>query len=109
MKNSENLRSLNINSTLYKTRLSKKFENRKAYSPANPGLMVSFIPGTVTEILVSVGQKVQKGDEVLVLDAMKMQNRLKAPVDGVIGKISVSKGNRVSKGVVLVEIIQDQL
>jgi len=100
----ENLKSLNINSTLYKTRLSKKFENRKSYSPAEPGLVVSFIPGTITEILVKTGQKVSKGDELVVLDAMKMQNRLKSPVDGTVTAINFKKGDRVSKGVVLVEV-----
>ena len=100
----ENFESLNINSTFYKTRISKKFGNRKSYSPADPGLVLSFIPGTVTDILVQEGQTVKKGDEVLVLDAMKMQNRLKSAIDGVVKKINVTKGARVPKGTALVEI-----
>lgn len=104
MKNYENLKSLNINSTLYKTRFSKKFENRKSYEPSNPNLIISFIPGTVVDILVKEGQKVKKGDELIVLDAMKMQNRLKSASDGSVRKINVNRGNRVPKGVVLIEI-----
>jgi biotin carboxyl carrier protein len=104
MKNKENLKSLNINSTLYTTRISRKFENRKSYRPANPNLVVSFIPGTITEILVKEGQKVEKGEDLLVLDAMKMQNRLKSASQGKVKKINVSKGDRVSKGSVLIEI-----
>jgi biotin carboxyl carrier protein len=104
MQNSENLKSLNINSTHYKTRLSKKFENRKPYQPANPGIVSSFIPGTIIDILVKPGQKVSKGDDLVILDAMKMQNRLKSAVDGVVIKISVSKGDNVSKGAVILEI-----
>jgi biotin carboxyl carrier protein len=104
MQNSENLKSLNINSTFYKTRLSKKFENRKAYQPANPGLVSSFIPGTIIDILVIPGQMVKKGDELVILDAMKMQNRLKSAIDGKVKSISVNKGDKVSKGSVILEI-----
>jgi biotin carboxyl carrier protein len=104
MKNKENFRTLNINSTLYTTRVSRKFENRKPYRSANPNLVVSFIPGTVTDILVKEGQMVKKGEDLLVLDAMKMQNRLKSATQGTVKKINVSKGDRVSRGIVLVEI-----
>ena len=100
----EDLKKLNINSTLYTTRLSGKFENRKPYAKADAGHILSFIPGTVTEILVTVGQKIRKGDEVLVLNAMKMQNRIKSPIDVEVKRINVSKGDRVSKGMPLAEI-----
>jgi biotin carboxyl carrier protein len=106
MQNRENLKSLNINSTIYKTRLSLKFENRKPYQPANPGLVSSFIPGTIIDILVKPGQKVKKGDELVILDAMKMQNRLKSAIDGKVKMISVKKGDKVSKGALILEIAQ---
>jgi biotin carboxyl carrier protein len=104
MQNRDNIKSLNINSTLYKTRLSGKFENRKPYKPANPGLVSSFIPGTIVDVLVKTGQKVKKGDDLVILDAMKMQNRLKSAIDGKVKNINVIKGDKVSKGVVIVEI-----
>jgi biotin carboxyl carrier protein len=104
MTNTENFKSLNINSTHYKTRLSNKFENRKHYQPANPGLVSSFIPGTIIGILVKVGQKVKKGDELVILDAMKMQNRLKSSIDGKVKLISVKTGDKVSKGALILEI-----
>ncbi len=98
------LKSLNINSTLYQTRLSRKFLGRKPYAPVNPGLIFSFIPGTITEILVKEGQSVEAGDELIVLDAMKMQNRLKSAVSGRVVKINVRPGEKVAKGSVLLEI-----
>lgn len=104
MENRENIKSLNINSTIYKTRLSLKFENRIPYQPANPGLVSSFIPGTIIDILVKPGQKVKKGDELVILDAMKMQNRLKSAIDGKVKMISVQKGDKVSKGALILEI-----
>jgi len=101
MKNKDKLGVLNIDTTLYKTRISKKFEERVAYKAANPKYILSFIPGTVLDILVSAGQKVSKGDELMILDAMKMQNQLKCTVDGKVKSIPVKKGDKVSKGTVL--------
>ena len=100
----EDLGYLNINSGLYKTRISRQFKNRKAYKPADPRLILSFIPGTIIEIMVKEGQSVKKGDDLMILDAMKMKNRLKCGIDGKVKKITVAKGTRVPKGVVLIEL-----
>ena len=102
MENQEKFETLNINSDLYKTRLSSKFRNSKSYKPADPRMILSFIPGTVIEIMVSEGQEVVKGEELLILDAMKMQNVLKCNMDGRIKSITVQKGARVSKGTLLI-------
>ena len=98
---------LNINSTIYITRLSKKFVNRKAYSPPDHGRVISYIPGTILDILVTEGQKVGKGDDLLILEAMKMQNFVKSPLEGKIKRILIKKGDRVGKGTVLLEIEGD--
>jgi biotin carboxyl carrier protein len=104
MENNDTLKYLNIDTTLYKTRISKKFENRKSYKPSDPGKILSFIPGTIVEIMIEPGQKVEKDEELMVLDAMKMQNRLKSPVSGKILSINVKKGEKVSKGTLLIEL-----
>lgn len=101
MKGQEKLGKLNIDSTLYKTRLSKKFAERIAYKAGNPKYITSFIPGTVLDILVRKGQKVKKGDDLMILDAMKMQNQLKSTIDGEVKDIPVKKGDKVSKGTLL--------
>jgi biotin carboxyl carrier protein len=95
---------LNINGSLYQTRISDKFKHRINYKPADPKKILSFIPGTVLEIFVSHGQSVKKGDVLLILDAMKMQNRLKCPVDGKIKSIVAKRGDRVPKGAMLIEL-----
>jgi biotin carboxyl carrier protein len=100
----ENLGFLNINSTIYKTRLSSSFVSRKPYKPADSKLILSFIPGTVLDILVKEGQKVKSGDELMILEAMKMQNKLKSRVEAIIKKIMVNKGDKVAKGTVLIEL-----
>jgi biotin carboxyl carrier protein len=100
----EEMEFLNINDSLYQTRISNKFKTRIKYQPADPKLILSFIPGTVLDIFVTPGQSVKKGEILLILDAMKMQNRLKSSMDGIIKSIAVSKGDRISKGVLLIEL-----
>jgi biotin carboxyl carrier protein len=95
---------LNIDTSLYKTRISHKFKNRKPYQPLNPKIILSFIPGTVLEILVKPKQFVKKGDDLMVLDAMKMQNKLICNLDGRVKRIGVKRGDKVSKGTVLLEL-----
>jgi biotin carboxyl carrier protein len=104
MTKKEKLGYLNIDTSLYKTRISSKFKNRKPYKPADPRIILSFIPGTVLDIMIKEGQEVRKGDDLMILDAMKMQNRLKCSMDGKVKKISVNKGDKVSKGTVLLEL-----
>lgn len=95
---------LNIDTTLYQTRISTKFENRKPYKPADPKIILSFIPGTVLDIYIKAGNEVKKGEVLMILDAMKMQNKLKCPMDGKVKLITVKKGDKVSKGTVLLEL-----
>jgi biotin carboxyl carrier protein len=100
----ENLGFLNIQSSLYKTRISLKFQNRKPYKPVDPRRILSFIPGTVLDIFVKEGDLVSTGDTLMLLDAMKMQNNLKCNIEGRVKNVPVSKGDRVSKGTLLVEL-----
>jgi biotin carboxyl carrier protein len=95
---------LNIDTSLYQTRISSKFLNRKPYKPADPKIILSFIPGTVLDILIEKGQNVTKGEILMILDAMKMQNKLKCNMDGTVKSIAVKKGDKVSKGTVLLEL-----
>jgi biotin carboxyl carrier protein len=67
-------------------------------------MILSFIPGTVLDILVKKGQAVKKGDDLMILDAMKMQNKLTCNIDGIVKKIFVNKGDKVSKGTSLLEL-----
>jgi biotin carboxyl carrier protein len=62
------------------------------------------MPGLVLKVQVEEGQKVQAGQGVVVVEAMKMENELKASADGVVTKIEVSEGDTVDKGAVLVVI-----
>ena len=60
------------------------------------------MPGLVLELRVEEGNEVKKGDAILVLEAMKMENIIKSPADGIIKKINVKKGLAVEKNQVLI-------
>ncbi len=62
------------------------------------------LPGVVTAIPVKVGQAVKKGDTVLVLEAMKMENNITAEADGTVTGICVAPGDSVMEGTVLLTI-----
>jgi biotin carboxyl carrier protein len=62
------------------------------------------MPGKVVRILKAAGDSVTKGEGVIVVEAMKMQNEMKSPRDGTIGEIRVSEGDTVGAGDVLVVI-----
>lgn len=62
------------------------------------------MPGLVLDIKVAPGDELSKGDGVLVLEAMKMENLIKSPGDGVVKSIAVKKGEAVEKNQVLIRL-----
>lgn len=62
------------------------------------------MPGKVVRLIAAVGDTVEKGDGVIVVEAMKMQNEVKAARDGVVSEIKVSAGDTVSAGQVLARL-----
>ena len=64
--------------------------------------LTAFIPGTIVDVKVKVGQEVKQGDVLVILDAMKMHNRIIAPVDSKVKEVNVKPGERACKGFVMV-------
>lgn len=56
------------------------------------------MPGKILGIKASVGQAVKKGDVIVILEAMKMENEISAPQDGTIASVNVAKGDTVNSG-----------
>lgn len=65
------------------------------------------IPGVVTSFSVELGSHVNKGDEIMIYEAMKMQNIIRAPFDGTVEQIFVKTGEKVAKGVVMMYLKSD--
>ncbi len=74
-------------------------------APAGAGTAIkSPLPGTITDVKVNVGDKVNAGDVVLVLEAMKMQNNIESETTGTVTSIAVKPGDSVMEGSVLLTI-----
>ena len=96
--------SFGVGYSVYRTTISKKLELRQKYIPKDPKKITAFIPGTILDIKVADGDSVAKGTVLLILEAMKMKNKLLAPFDGIVKCIHIEKGDKVSKNQVLVEL-----
>ncbi|HEB62615.1 MAG TPA: acetyl-CoA carboxylase biotin carboxyl carrier protein subunit [Bacteroidetes bacterium] len=89
---------LNIKDSLDQMLDKMGFSNNKKHSS---GEIKSPMPGMVLHIDVEEGQEIEKGDTLLVLEAMKMENLIKAHANGVIKSVKVKEGEAVSKNQVL--------
>ncbi|MDH4233738.1 MAG: pyruvate carboxylase subunit B, partial [Gallionella sp.] len=72
--------------------------------PSHQGCVATAMPGTIVDVKVKVGDKVEAGDGVLVIEAMKMENEIQAPQCGVVISVHVKKGDSVAPDETLVEI-----
>lgn len=72
-----------------------------AAAPAGATTITAPMPGTILKVNVANGQTVKKGDVLMVLEAMKMENEIMAPADGVVNSVSVANGASVECGTVL--------
>lgn len=77
---------------------------RTASSKDHSGDLISPMPGAVIDVLVAKGDRIRKGDKVLILEAMKTQQTFTAPFDGVIAELAVSKGEQVREGLLMASI-----
>lgn len=88
---------------VFETIVPDSYKNRKGWVRPDPREVYSFIPGTITEISVAIGQDVKKGDKLLMFKAMKMDNTFLSPVDGRVKVVHVAVGDIVPKGVKILE------
>ncbi len=95
---------LNVDDVEYTTLPNKKYQQRKPYTPLNPKVVTSFMPGNIQKVFVKKGQKVKEGSELCILEAMKMKNIILAPEDGVIKRVNIKEGDIVAKHHALIEL-----
>ena len=92
---------------VYENPNQKKF-GAKGAAKAKTGEILAPMPGKVTKILKQVGESIQAGDVVLVMEAMKMEYTLKADVAGKVETLSCKVGDQVALGKLLVKINESQ-
>jgi biotin carboxyl carrier protein len=100
--------NVRVNGTLYATETVNRFDALLKQLGMDKGAVTKVasvkapMPGLVLKVLTAVGDVVQKGDTLLVLEAMKMENVIKSPTDGTIAAIEVQQGQTVEKNQVMV-------
>ena len=124
----DNIAQVEVNGTSYKVELEKAPAAapkttvvRQAVAPTKPAAQTTVVnkpttaaagksgvksplPGVILDIKVNVGDTVKKGQTIIILEAMKMENNINADKDGTVTAISVNKGDSVLEGSVLVTI-----
>ena len=118
----DNIAQVEVNGTSYKVELEKApavapkttvvrqavaqttVVNKPAVAGAGKSGVKSPLPGVILDIKVNVGDTVKKGQTIIILEAMKMENNINADKDGTVTAISVNKGDSVLEGSVLVTI-----
>ena len=104
MSKEKEMKSLIIQGAIYKTTYTRKFEERIKWEAPNKNLIYSFIPGTIIDIYIKPGDKLKEGETLLLLEAMKMQNQVRMPFDGVIKKIHIKKDEVIPNRYLMLEI-----
>ena len=85
-------------------RVEEQPEGARAGQRRDKGGLEATMPGKVIAVKAAVGQAVRKGDEIVVVEAMKMENALRAPRDGTMKAVNVKVGDMVGPGAVLAEL-----
>ncbi|MBP7215404.1 MAG: acetyl-CoA carboxylase biotin carboxyl carrier protein subunit [Candidatus Kapabacteria bacterium] len=93
-----------VDDTVYETYYTRKYLSRKPINISDPNTIVAVIPGVIKDILVKKGDRVTKGQPLLILEAMKMKNRIFAPRNGIIEEVIVNIDDRVAKDQPLIKI-----
>jgi len=107
---------VNVNGTAYEVEIelidanavasapAKAAAPAPAAAPAGGQTINAPMPGTILKVNVQNGKAVKKGDVLMILEAMKMENEIMAPCDGTVSSVSVAQGAAVDSGAVLCTI-----
>lgn len=100
--------SVRVNGQLYSFTVEDKFDallkemGMESLTESTVEDLKAPMPGLVLDIAVSVGDQIKKGDALLVLEAMKMENSIKASTEGTVSEILIEKGQAVEKNQILI-------
>lgn len=101
--------TLKINGAIHKVEIKDRYDlllEKMGMSSSDSGKVLSVkapMPGLIVKLMVGVGDTVKSGDALLVLEAMKMENMIKATSDAIVSQIKIKKGDSVERGQALIE------
>ncbi len=89
--------------------IDRVFDVYRGYKPSGlagggEGALLTQMPGKIVKILVKEGDEVYKGQTLVILEAMKMENEIKCGVDGVVKSIHVKEGDALDSGILMLEV-----
>ncbi len=101
------LANLGVNETLVSN--SEVYKVFRGYKPSGlnkggAGALITQMPGKVVKLMFKEGDKISKGETVLILEAMKMENEIKSGAEGIIKSVNVKEGQALEAGFLMVEI-----
>lgn len=82
-------------------------EGKRSGAKITQGSLQAPMPGTILDVQVSVGQSVEVGQNLLIMEAMKMEHKITAPFKGIVKQINCKKSQKVERGFVLIELDQN--
>ena len=94
----------NLSSSPNESKLSNNKKESGRPKPSHDGCITTAMPGKIVDIKVSVGDNINAGDSIIVIEAMKMENEIQAAKSGTVVAINISKGDEVSPNETLLEI-----
>ena len=116
----DNIAEIDVNGSIYQVELEEEIKTTKTpklvrstpvpTKEAKPKPAAGFskieapLPGSIFKLTVKEGDAVKRGQTILILEAMKMENNILAEKDGIVNKIHVAEGDAVLQGDILVEI-----
>jgi biotin carboxyl carrier protein len=100
-------REIAYNGQVYRFERETTRKPRAAHHSVSEGVLTAPMPGLIIKVLAEVGEKVRAGQRLIVLEAMKMEQALMAPYEGIVQHLHVQEGEVVAEGTVLMEIEKD--
>ncbi|MFX1506134.1 MAG: biotin/lipoyl-containing protein [Promethearchaeota archaeon] len=103
-----NIRFIHLDGEDYEIkRVSEAAEEEFGEAEEDLGSLSSPMPGRIVKLLVKPGDRVKKGQDLIIVEAMKMENKIASPIDGVVKKVFFPEGDQIEANVPLIEIDED--
>jgi biotin carboxyl carrier protein len=102
------IRFIHLDGEDYEIKRVSEVTNGFGEAEEDLGSLFSLMPGRIVKLLVKLGDRVKKGQDLIVIEAMKMESKIAAPFDGTVTKIFFPEGDQIEANVPLIEIEEEE-